>query len=139
MKEWLPCVDGLTVRTGRVLDSVIYRDCEPTGRVCATIHQLPEQMRAASLQSMQEAMQACGYSAKGLGLELEPVPKVKGRRKPKAKARSEAKAGLRLNPKPKAMAQCKATPTAKYNPEGSDRNRPFAHERKEKQLLNLLS
>ena len=33
MKEWLPYVDDLTIRSGRVLDGVVYRDKEVTARV----------------------------------------------------------------------------------------------------------
>jgi hypothetical protein len=33
MKEWLPYVDDLTIRTGRVLDGTIHRDSEVTDRI----------------------------------------------------------------------------------------------------------
>ena len=37
MKEWLPYVDDLTIRTGRVLDGVVFKDSEVTSRVRAAV------------------------------------------------------------------------------------------------------
>ena len=37
MKQWLPYADDLTIRTGRVLDGVVYGDEEMTARVRAAV------------------------------------------------------------------------------------------------------
>ena len=37
MKQWLPYVDDLPIRTGRVLDRVVHRDDEMTARVRAAV------------------------------------------------------------------------------------------------------
>ena len=69
MKQWLPYVDDLTIRTGRVLDGVVYRDEEMTARVRAAID-------TSNVQEQQigEAMEACGFATKGLGIETSRRP-----------------------------------------------------------------
>ena len=64
MKEWLPYVDDLTIRTGRVLDGVIYKDSEVTARVREAVS-----VANVSEQDIGEALKACGFSSKGLSKE----------------------------------------------------------------------
>ena len=56
MKEWLPYVDDLTVRTGRVLDGVVYRDVEVAGRVRQAV-----ESSTVGEQQIAEALEACGF------------------------------------------------------------------------------
>ena len=58
MKEWLPYVDDLTIRT------VAFKDSEVTARVRAAV-------ALSNLQQQQigEALEACGFSTKGLSAE----------------------------------------------------------------------
>ena len=64
MKEWLPYVDDLTIRTGRVLDGVIYKDSEVTARVREAVS-----VANVSEQDIGEVLKACGFSSKGLSKE----------------------------------------------------------------------
>ena len=68
MKQWLPYVDDLTVRTGRVLDGVIYRDSEMTARVREAVSTTTVQE-----QKIGEALEACGFRSKGLSTEQARV------------------------------------------------------------------
>ena len=64
MKQWLPYVDDLTIRTGRVLDGVVYRDEEMTARVRAAV-----ELSNVQEQQIGEALEACGFATKGLSTE----------------------------------------------------------------------
>ena len=64
MKEWLPYVDDLTIRSGRVIDGVIYRDAEVTARVRDAVERSSVQE-----QQITEALEACGFRSRGLGVE----------------------------------------------------------------------
>ena len=66
-KEWLAYVDDLTVRTGRVLDGVHYSDAEHEERLAAAAARADQ----TAYQDAQEALEAQGFLAKGLGSELK--------------------------------------------------------------------
>ena len=66
-KEWLAYVDDLTVRTGRQVDGVLYRDAEYDARVKEAFH------RAAPRppQAPAEALKNMGFDPTGLGEECD--------------------------------------------------------------------
>ena len=64
MKQWLPYADDLTIRTGRVLDGVVYGDEEMTARVRAAV-----ELSNVQEQQIGEALEACGFATKGLSTE----------------------------------------------------------------------
>ena len=72
MKEWLPYVDDLTIRTGRVLDGVMYRDAEVAERIRDASKDANRPEKAAELQTIEEALGACGFGTTGLGSERKP-------------------------------------------------------------------
>ena len=60
--EWLAYVDDLTVRSGRVVDGVAYRDCEHDQELkeaCKKVPQVPP-------QAPHEALEALGFDPAGL-------------------------------------------------------------------------
>ena len=77
MKEWLPYVDDLTIRSGRVLDGVVYRDKEVTARVRQAIERSSVQE-----QQITEALEACGFRSRGLGAESSPSQQLVGPKRP---------------------------------------------------------
>ena len=66
-REWLAYVDDLTVRSGRVVDGVAYRDCEydqELKEACRRVPQVPP-------QAPHEALEALGFNPAGLGEEAD--------------------------------------------------------------------
>jgi len=66
-KEWIAYVDDLTVRTGRVIDGVVYTDAEFSSQVRSASEQAP----VVPPQPPREALEALGLKADGLGEELD--------------------------------------------------------------------
>ena len=62
MKQWLPYVDDLPIRTGRVLDRVVYRDDEMTARVRAAV-----ELSNVQEEQIGEALEACGFCYQRVG------------------------------------------------------------------------
>eukprot|EP00435_Cladocopium_sp_Y103_P076316 s7_g90.t1 len=78
MKQWLPYVDNLTIRTGRVLDEVVYRDEEMTARVRAAV-----ELSNVQDQQIGEALEtgrtpAVGSNRHGRGVVDEELKKYVG-------------------------------------------------------------
>ena len=66
-REWLAYVDDLTVRSGRVVDGMAYRDCEydqELKEACRRVPQVPP-------QAPHEALEALGFNPAGLGDEAD--------------------------------------------------------------------
>jgi len=79
--EWLGYVDDLTVRTGRVLDGVVYTDDQVDERLKEAILRARER-RGGQLPA--EALDALGFHAKELGAEV-PLKNAAGKRPKKRK------------------------------------------------------
>ena len=64
-REWLAYVDDLTVRSGRVIDGVAYRDEEFDKELKEAYKKAPQ----VPPQLPQEALEALGFDPSGLGSE----------------------------------------------------------------------
>ncbi len=76
--EWLIYMDDVTVRTGRVLDGVLYTDAEHSERLKEACKK-----RASGGQGVQEALNNLGYSAKGVGSEIKKPRPLKKKYDPR--------------------------------------------------------
>ena len=76
-KEWQIYADDITVRTGRVIEGVLYTDEEHAARKAAARERVTDAYRAQRVQDLEEAFKALGFSASGFGDE----DKCKGPRK----------------------------------------------------------
>ena len=64
--EWLIYADDITIRTGRVVDGVLYTESEWNERLKASIKKQPPQHQ----QALEEAFRSLGFDPKELGKEL---------------------------------------------------------------------
>mgnify|MGYP001586596694 CR=1 FL=1 len=86
--NWQIYADDVTVRTGRVLDGVIYTDDEYRGRVSDAVNRYD-----ARQQELTDAFKAMGFNPDGLGKDKEgKLPKAK-RSAAKARSKTEGEKG----------------------------------------------
>ena len=102
--EWLAYVDDHTIRSGRMIGGVAYKDSEVADSVRTAV---TERAPPESCQDVAEALEAAGFSARGLGVE-------------KKKKEDEKKPANEPD-------QAKRSKGKKFTTE-ADRNHPFAHE-----------
>ena len=80
-KEWQIYADDITVRSGRVIEGVIYTDEEHAARKSAAREKATEAHRVRATQDLAEAFKALGFSSSGLSEEdktVQPRKKTKG-------------------------------------------------------------
>ena len=70
---WLAYVDDHTIRSGRVLNGVAYQDSEVSDRIREAVHERAPPEEAC--QDVAEALEAAGFSARGLGVERKKEQK----------------------------------------------------------------
>ena len=83
-KEWQIYADDITVRSGRVVEGVIYTDEEYAARKSAARERATEAHRVRGTQNLEEAFKAMGFSASGLRKRTKQLSLAK---RPRAKKR----------------------------------------------------
>ena len=90
-KEWQIYADDITVRSGRVIEGVIYTDEEYAARKTAARERATEAHRVRGTQTLEEAFKAMGFSASGFAEEDKTVvPRKKTKSEKAAKGLGRA-------------------------------------------------
>ena len=82
-KQWHLYADDITVRTGRVVDGVIFSDEEYDQRVSTAQESFSEERMARSFQELSETFLALGFDPKGLSAEGRLVKTKPSKLQPK--------------------------------------------------------